>query len=584
MAETAALGIIDEIHAFVSDRLQVISYKWLSRNLLVSSNAAKRLLEEFVEKHGGGLAVIYSLSGWLKSNPTTYHIRLVPSHMLSDAKEEFDGKCSVQVYSIQACLPKDPATLWNHEFVQAEDLFKQPSTLDNCLRDNRYQTHLVLYLEQLKPFHTEMRILLILIHNDYALQTENLMQRKHTDRFCGVSNSFVKRTVGGTPLGTGSLQVKSTRVSGLSSSSIPQATADPRSIQNNFQNAGSNPGDQAPNTAKPVKTEGNVKPDLAQIADKEKVPRQLPNNKKGQNNKNSSGSGGSLASMWGRASAKPKPDACLVQAEKARQGSSEHEISDDDDGDKAFSTRRTSNGEGSRKRRAVFNYSDEEDEYDNAITLGSPDPPKKSVPCSKESLNASTSECNLSFEEEKSKPKIEEEKEGDVKAKPKVKEEKESDVKSKPKVKEEKENELKANQHLGENIATVSNDKKAGSPTSEKTLCHVSEKDASTKNTMANDVPKRRKVVKTLIDEKGREVTEVVWEGEEQDTKSNNNNSAKIAGNSTASNAINRPPAVRKSPAVGNTAPANQAGKAGNKKAATKDPKQGNLFSFFKKA
>ncbi|XP_047962225.1 uncharacterized protein LOC125207065 [Salvia hispanica] len=321
MAETAALGIIDEIHAFVSDRLQVISYKWLSRNFLVSSNAAKRLLEEFVEKHGDGLAVIYSLSGWLKSNPTTYHIRLVPSHMLSDAKEEFDGKCSVQVYSIQACLPKDPATLWNHEFVQAEDLFKQPATLDNCLRDNR---------------------------------------------FCGVSNSFVKRTVGGTPLGTGSIQMKSTRVSGLSSSSIPQATADPRSIQKNSQNAGLNPGAQPPNTAKPVKTEGNVKPDLAQVAEKEKVPRPLPNNKKGQNNKNSSGSGGSLASMWGRASAKPKPDACLVQAEKAKQGSSvsaeaqicaresaEHEISDDDDDDKAFSARRTSNGEGSRKRRAV---------------------------------------------------------------------------------------------------------------------------------------------------------------------------------------------------------------------------------------
>ncbi|KAG6397861.1 hypothetical protein SASPL_139311 [Salvia splendens] len=540
MAETTALGIEDEIHSFVSDRLQVISYKWLSRNFLVSSNAAKRLLEEFVEKHGDGLAVIYSLSGWLKSNPTTYHIRLVPSHMLPDAKEEFDGKCSVQVYSIQACLPKDPATLWNHEFVQAEDLFKQPSTLDNCLRDNR---------------------------------------------FCGVSNSFVKRTVGETPLGSGSIQVKSTRVSGLSSCSIPQATADPRSIQKNYQNAGSNPGAQSPNTAKPVKTEGNVKPDLAQVAEKEKVPRPLPNNKNGQNNKNSSGSGGSLASMWGRASAKPKPDACLVQAEKARQGSSaEHEISDDDDDDKAFSARRTSNGEGSRKRRAVFNYSDEEDEDDNAISLGSPDPPKKSVPCSKESLNASTSECNLSFEEEKSKPKIEEEKEGDVKAKPKVKEEKESDVKSKPKVKEEKESELKANQHLGENIATVSNDKKAGSLTSEKTLCHVTEKDASKKNTMANDVPKRRKVVKTRIDEKGREVTEVVWEGEEQDSKSNNNNSAKIADNNTASNAINGPPAVRKLPAVGNAAPANQAWKAGNKKAATKDPKQGNLFSFFKKA
>lgn len=45
-----------------------------------------------------------------------------------------------------------------------------------------------------------------------------------------------------------------------------------------------------------------------------------------------------------------------------------------------------------------------------------------------------------------------------------------------------------------------------------------------------------------------------------------------------------RPQVVRKSPAVGNTAPVNLAGKAGNKKAANKDPKQGNLFSFFKKA
>lgn len=41
-----------------------------------------RLLEEFVEKHGDGFVVIYSLSGWLKNN-ATYHIRLVPKHMLS---------------------------------------------------------------------------------------------------------------------------------------------------------------------------------------------------------------------------------------------------------------------------------------------------------------------------------------------------------------------------------------------------------------------------------------------------------------------------------------------------------------------
>lgn len=149
------------------------------------------------------------------------------------------------------------------------------------------------------------------------------MSLKFTDRFCGVSNSFVKRTAGGTPSGTGSLQVKSTGVSGLSSSSsIPQATAAPQSIQKSVQNAGSNSRLQSPAIAKPVKIEGDVKPDIARVAEKEKVPRPLPNNKKGQNDKSASVSGGSLASMWGRASTKPKPDVSLVQADKAKQSSS----------------------------------------------------------------------------------------------------------------------------------------------------------------------------------------------------------------------------------------------------------------------
>lgn len=55
----------------------------------------------------------------------------------AEAKQEFDGHCSVQVYSVQACIPKDPAALWNAEFVQAEELFKQPFAVNNCLRDNR---------------------------------------------------------------------------------------------------------------------------------------------------------------------------------------------------------------------------------------------------------------------------------------------------------------------------------------------------------------------------------------------------------------------------------------------------------------
>ncbi|KAI3457615.1 hypothetical protein Pfo_014278 [Paulownia fortunei] len=525
MAEIETLGVLDEVQSIVSDKLQVVSYKWLSRNFLVSSNAAKRLLQEFVEKYGSGLEVIYSLSGWLKNNPSTYHIRLVSKHKLSDAKQEFDGNCSIQIYSVQACLPKDSATLWNHEFVQAEDLFKQPLTVDNCLRDNR---------------------------------------------FCGVSNSFVKRTAGKTPLGTGTLQVKTTAVSGLSTSySAHQTRAIPQPMQKKVQQSSPNAGMQSPDITKTVKTESDVKLDREQgaqlAADKEKVPQLLPNNKKGQSDKNSSGTGGALASMWGRASVKSKPDAPLAQANNSRKNSAasaeaqicaresvEYGSSDEDGQD--FNIKRTSNGEGSRKRRVVFDYSDEEDEYQDAISLASPDPPKKSTLCSKDSSSASGLECNLSFEEKENKPKIKEGKEADV----------------------------KANQHLGEKVSLMSKGKKAESPTLEKTLSHIPETDATMKDRVADAVPKRRKVLKKRIDERGREVTEVVWEGEEPDTNSGSN-SAKIAENNTVNNAINRPPVARRSPAVGNTAPANQAGKAGNKKGGNKDPKQGNIMSFFKK-
>ncbi|KAL0289557.1 UNVERIFIED_CONTAM: hypothetical protein Scaly_2699300 [Sesamum calycinum] len=550
MAEIETLGILDEIQAIVSDKLQVVSYKWLSRNFLVSSNAAKRLLQEFVEKYGNGLEVIYSLSGWLKNNPSTYHIMLVPKHKLSDAKQEFDENCSVQVYSVQACLPKDPATLWNHEFVQAEDLFKQPLTLDNCLRDNR---------------------------------------------FCGVSNSFVKRSVGpagGAALCTGTQQVQTQGGLGLAKrDSAHQTKAVPQPQQKNFQQSGPNAGVPSPDIAKTVKTESHVKVDRVQgaqlAADKEKVSQLLSNNRKDQSDKNSSGSGGALASMWGRASAKSKPDAPLVQANNSRQNSAglllsfthlnrkildffvlfckasaEAQIcaresveygSSDEDGQN-FNIKRTSNGEGGRKRRVVFDYSDEEDEYRDAISLASPDPPKKSTLCSKGSSDALGPGCNLSFEEKENKPKINDVKEAGV----------------------------EANQHLGEKVSAVSKSKKAESPTSEKNLNHVPETDVSLKEKLADAGPKRRKVLKTRIDERGREVTEVVWEGEEPDTKSESN-SGKVAETNTVKNAINRPPVARKSPAVGNSAPANQAGKAGNKKAGNKDPKQGNILSFFKK-
>jgi len=55
---------------------------------------------------------------------------------LTEAKEGFDEPASQHVYSVQPCLPKDPAQLFSAEYLQAQELFMQPRDVDNCLRDH----------------------------------------------------------------------------------------------------------------------------------------------------------------------------------------------------------------------------------------------------------------------------------------------------------------------------------------------------------------------------------------------------------------------------------------------------------------
>ncbi|XP_060200873.1 uncharacterized protein LOC132629155 isoform X2 [Lycium barbarum] len=512
MADIETLGIVDEIQALVSDKLQVVSYKWLSRNFLVSSDSAKRLLQEFVEKHGDGLEVVYSLSGWMRDSPSTYHIRLVSTPKLA-AKKEFSEDCSVQVYSVQACIPKDPVALWNAEFVQAEELFGQPRSVDNCLLDNR---------------------------------------------FCGVSNPFVKRNGGGTILSTSTVpQVKSEALGLSKSNSTAQVKPEQKKVQLPSPSASESRGTSGPGEDKKI------------VADKHKVA-QLPAAKKAvQSDKSSAKNGGALANMWGRVPTKPKVDnvpAATSDATPNPVGSAaqvcaperaEDRISDDDE--QQVNIRRSSNGEGNRKRRVIFDYSDEEDELEDAVNLASPDPPKqKSILGSKQIPNT---------------PELE---------KQEVKKEKEE-------VKKEKEAGSKSHEQEREPLPT-SEPKKSKSYSSEIVSEHASHKKADVKDEVADAAPispKRRKVMKTRIDERGREVTEVVWEGEDTETKAgsntNNNDTTKKADNKSVNSTGDRPPMAKKSPAFGSTAPTNQAGKAGNKKAGNKDPKQGNIMSFFKK-
>ncbi|XP_044465444.1 uncharacterized protein LOC123195692 isoform X2 [Mangifera indica] len=500
---------------------------------LLSLIISKWLLEEFVEKHGSGLEVVYALCGWLKSSPPSYNIKLVSGPKLAEAKLEFDGSCSVQVYSVQASIPNDPAALWNAEYVQAEELFKQRS-LDNCLRDNR---------------------------------------------FCGISNSFVKCNVDGTSVSIADVQPKSSGIPQLSkSNSMVQNNSVPPPQQNKIQQSNPKVSLLSATVVKDVKAESNSIGVHDQAI--EKVNTLLASKKKGQNDKSSSGNGGSLASLWGRASTKEKPNSAAAvdntsaEAQISVREAAENSSSDDDAKDVNF--RRASNGEGNRKRKAVFDLSDE-DEYEDTVNLGSPDPPKgKSDLIPKENKKLLVIGKPDLISNELKEDKLE--------------------------AKEEKETNGESNQSTKENSAAVSKLMKSETSFTEKAESFVPQNDIN-KDKVVNSVPnsaKRKKVLKTHIDERGREVTEVVWEGEETEikradsetmnkadnemTKKADSNPTKKAGSNTVTGNSNRPSAAKKSPALGSTVPSNPGSKAAAKKGGNpKDPKQGNILSFFKR-
>ncbi|KAF7021744.1 hypothetical protein CFC21_034638 [Triticum aestivum] len=507
MADGALLDLLPQIHALFSDQLRVISYKWLSRNFSVSSDDAKRLLQEFVNKHGTDHEVIYSVSGWLKNNPQNYCVKLTSGPKLEEARRAFKDSCSVQVYSIQACIPKDTAVLWNPEFVQAEELFNQPFDEENCLRDNR---------------------------------------------FCGVRNSFVKRTTTGKHVN--SMPPKPTN------SVVAPAVAKPSSApkeQSSIVRQQDLPGPSDPVKGTSIKAEK----DNASVLDKTvnapavKEPSVAvhANKTKAQNGKTLPSNGASLATMWGRASAKPKAPAVTKAtdlpsvAADAQICAKEEADADSSDDEKGAHYKRASNGASNRKRRAIFDCSDDDDD-DDFVAIASPEPPKQ---CAR---NPVTEAAQDNISEQK---KVE------------SKQDTTSDVKGFTK---------RIDSDLTSECKTRSDSATNGSGITlkEKAKDSPNKKDQAAETTSTS--PKRRKVLKTRIDERGREVTEVVWEGEAPA-------SDKAEKNVTNTDATNRPTLPSKPQPAANTDRNNAPSKtAGGKKPAKAAPKQGkNIMSFFKK-
>lgn len=512
-------------NVIMAEYFNKVSYKWLSRNFSLSSNDAKRLLQEFVEKHGSELEVIYALSGWLKDNSQVYQISLVSGPKLAEVKCRFENGCSIQVYSVQACIPNDPAALWNAEFAQAEELFDQPSSVKNCLRDNR---------------------------------------------FCGVSNSFVKHHATGESGVAPELPKIGVTASSKTNGAALQVSLVPQAQERQQQKPSPKLGHQASTMASTDNKIGKNAPEVHAQAGKpnaDKVTAVPAIKKKGQNEKSSSGAGGSLANLWGRATAKskssvPSAEAATVipnpivnaEAQICAQEALDTASSDDDG---QLICKRESNGEGTRKRRVVFNDSDDEDDYENIVNLASPDVPKRQpiLDLKPEVGNSDVEKDNLNV----------------------VKNEENLEIK--------KENASKSDSGLLlEDSKAASKSKITKTTSPEKIQSHsLAGLDHTHKRDKASDAettsPKRKKVLKTYIDERGREVTEVVWEGQTADNK---NTEKKAIANVVE----NRPQAASRPPAFGSAVQSKQTGIVGSKKPARssgKDLKRGTILSFFKK-
>uniref|UniRef100_A0A804QLC2 DNA polymerase delta subunit 3 n=1 Tax=Zea mays TaxID=4577 RepID=A0A804QLC2_MAIZE len=509
--DQSLLHLLPQIHALFSDPLRVISYKWLSRNFSVSSNDAKRLLQEFVDKHGTDLQVIYSVSGWLKSNPENYCVKLVSGPKL-EARHGFKDSCSVQIYSIQACIPKDTAVLWNHEFVQAEELFNQPFDDENCLRDNR---------------------------------------------FCGVLNSFVKRTSNGKHVS--SLPPKPLNSAAVVEQSKPSVTPKEQFVTAQQQDLLVSSKHGAGNKSEKDNSTLLDKAGNAPVVKEQSIDAHASKSR-AHNGKTMPNNGGSLANMWGRASTKPKPPsttnstvvesvAATLDAQICAKEEADGNSSDDEQGIKY---KRESTNANNRKRRAVFDFSDDEED-ENIISIASPEVLKQRTPdpVIETAEDAEVNQKNL--ENKDDVPNTEKGSSMGV----------DSDFTSECKTKT-----VNTMNHSGITLKEKSSDPP------------VSNKKQDSAVEPASTAPKRRKVLKTRIDERGREVTEAVWEGEgSADDKAEKNVSTTAASGATLPSKPKPATSTDQIKAPSKTA-------AGNKKPAKAKAgtKQGSIMSFFKKA
>lgn len=157
---------------------------------------------------------------------------------------------------------------------------------------------------------------------------------------------------------------------------------------------------------------------------------------------------------------------------------SAHESAKMNSDDEDMSFRRASNGEIGRKRKVVFDFSDEENEFEDAISLASPEFPKaKSHIESKVKTETSAIESDTHDESKQVQMKVEKEKQVDKEPK----------------------------QPFQEDISSLKGGTKSSASSLEEKQGYVKLESSGKVTRAAPSSPKRKKVLKTRIDERGRE-------------------------------------------------------------------------------
>jgi DNA polymerase delta subunit 3 len=103
------VNYLGDLQQWTFEEKKIITYRYLSTKLQVSSNVAKQMLYDFYQKNPQ-IEVLFVLSG--KNKRTKKHtISIVPKSQLEEAKNSLDPIVSLHVYSVQLAIPKDSASI-----------------------------------------------------------------------------------------------------------------------------------------------------------------------------------------------------------------------------------------------------------------------------------------------------------------------------------------------------------------------------------------------------------------------------------------------------------------------------------------